>query len=68
MKERMEVQYRELVENANSIILRLAPDHTITFFNEYAQSFFGYSAGEVLGKSVIGTIVPETDSEGNDLR
>lgn len=63
-----ERRYRELVENANSIIMRIAPDDTITFFNEYAQSFFGYTADEVMGKNVIGTIVPERDSEGNDLR
>jgi PAS domain S-box-containing protein len=62
-----EKKYRELVENANSVILRLTADHRITFFNEYAQNFFGYTAEEVLGKSVIGTIVPEVDSEGRDL-
>ncbi len=61
-------KYRDLVENANSIILRITPDHRILFFNEYAQSFFGYSAEELLGRSVIGTIVPSVDSEGRDLR
>jgi PAS domain S-box-containing protein len=40
---------------------------TITFFNEFAQSFFGYSESEIIGKNVIGTIVPETDSSGRDL-
>jgi PAS domain S-box-containing protein len=63
-----ERKYRELVENANSIIMRITPDHHITFFNEYAQKFFGYEAAEVLGKTVIGTIVPVVDSDGRDLR
>lgn len=63
-----ERQYRELVENANSIIMRITPDHRITFFNEYAQTFFGYSTEEILGQSVLATIVPEIDSEGKDLR
>lgn len=63
-----EKRYRELVENANSIIMRVTPDLRITFFNEYAQKFFGYSAGEILGESVFGTILPETDAEGRDLR
>ena len=63
-----ELRYRELVENANSIIMRITPDHDITFFNEYAQKFFGYDLGEILNKSVIGTIAPEVDSEGRDLR
>ena len=63
-----ERKYRELVENANSIIMRITPEHNITFFNEYAQTFFGYTADEVLGKNVVGTIVPPVDSEGRDLR
>lgn len=63
-----ERKYRELIENANSIILRITPDHTITFFNEYAESFFGYRKEEILGRGVLGTIVPETDSAGHDLR
>ncbi len=63
-----ERKYRELVENASSIIMRITPDHRITFFNEYAQQFFGYSADEVLGQYVIGTIAPTVDSAGRDLR
>ena len=63
-----ESKYRELVENANSIILRKNAKGKITFFNEYAEKFFGFSKEEVLGKSTIETIVPETDSTGRDLR
>lgn len=63
-----EGKYRELVENANSLILRITPRQTIAFFNEYAESFFGFAEAEVLGQSLVGTIVPETDSEGRDLR
>jgi len=63
-----ENKYRELVENANSIILRFDMDGKITFFNEFAQHFFGYSEDEIIGRPVLGTIVPETDSTGKDLR
>ena len=63
-----ERKYRELVENANSIIMRILPDHTITFFNEYAQTFFGFEAGDVVGRNVLGTIAAEVDSEGRDMR
>ena len=63
-----EARYRELVEDANSIILRLDSTGRITFFNEFAQRFFGYRAEEVLGENVVGTIVPERDSTGGDLR
>ncbi|MCE5199701.1 PAS domain-containing protein, partial [bacterium] len=62
-----ETRYRELVQNANSIILRWNRHGIITFFNEFAQNFFGYAKDEVIGKSVVGTIVPETDTAGRDL-
>lgn len=62
-----EARYRELVENANSIILRRDTEGNITFFNEFAQHFFGYTEDEILGKNVVGTIVPEIDSAGRDL-
>ncbi len=65
---RSEEKYRELVESANSIILRLDPRGNITFFNEYAQTFFGYTETEILGRNAVGTIIPEFDSSGRDLR
>jgi PAS domain S-box-containing protein len=63
-----EQKYRDLVESANSIIMRITPDHRITFFNEYAQSFFAYTPQEVLGRSVIGTITPEIESTGRNMK
>jgi len=62
-----EEKYRELVENANSIILKMDPSGNIAFINEFAQRFFGYAPEEVLGKSVVGTIVPRVESSGRDL-
>ena len=62
-----EAKYRELVENANSIILRMDLNGRVTFFKEFAQTFFGYTEAEILGRSVVGTIVPEEDSAGRDL-
>ncbi|MBS3906901.1 MAG: PAS domain S-box protein [Syntrophaceae bacterium] len=63
-----EYKYRELVQNANSIILRWTPNGVVTFMNEYGQNFFGYAEAEILGRHVVGTIVPETESTGRDLR
>jgi PAS domain S-box-containing protein len=62
-----ESKYRELVQNANSIILRMDPQGVITFFNEFAQRFFGYPEGEILGSNIVSTIVPPTDTAGLDL-
>ena len=37
-----EKKYRELVENANSIILKMDKNGHITFVNEFAEKFFGF--------------------------
>jgi PAS domain S-box-containing protein len=66
---RSEEKYRELVENANSIILRMDSAGRVTFINEFAQRFFGYRDEEILGKNVVGTIAPEVGSStGHDLK
>jgi PAS domain S-box-containing protein len=62
-----EIKYRELVENANSIILKMNTAGNITFFNSFAERFFGFTQTEIIGESVIGTIVPYQDTAGNDL-
>jgi PAS domain S-box-containing protein len=65
--ETNEAKYQELVQNANSIILKMDPKGKVTFFNEFAQMFFGYTEKEMLGCCVVGTILPETESSGRDL-
>ncbi|MDA8430359.1 MAG: PAS domain S-box protein [Geobacteraceae bacterium] len=59
--------YRELVENANSVILKWDINGNILFYNAYAESIFGFSPDEVLGRNVMGTIVPDTESSGRNL-
>jgi diguanylate cyclase (GGDEF)-like protein/PAS domain S-box-containing protein len=60
-------RYRELVENANSIILRMAPTGVITYLNRFGLKFFGYSQDELIGHNAVGRIVPDTDMAGRDL-
>jgi PAS domain S-box-containing protein len=67
-KKDSEKMYRQLVEAANSIILRMDVEGRVTFFNKFAQRFFGFKESEILGKNVIGTIVPVTDRAGRDLK
>ena len=56
-----EKKYRELVENANSIILRVNIEGEISYFNEFAQRFFGYTEKELIGKNAEHIILPVSD-------
>ncbi|MDD2901017.1 MAG: HD-GYP domain-containing protein [Syntrophales bacterium] len=60
-------KFRDMVEEANSIILRLDPRGSVIFMNAYALNFFGYPPEEIIGRNVVGTIVPEIESSGRDL-
>ena len=62
-----ELKYRHLVQSATTMILEMDTEGRVTFFNQYAEHFFGFKESEILGKSVIGTIVPARDSAGKDL-
>ncbi len=65
--EASEAKYRTLVESLNTIVGRWLPTATITFANQYAQDFFGFSAEEMVGKSIFETILPLVSSSGEDL-
>ena len=60
--------YKEIVDHSNSIILRSDTECRITFFDKFAQKFFGFTEEEILGKNLVGTIVPDTDTSGIDLK
>lgn len=62
-----EISYRELVQSANTIVLRWDLQGRVTFLNEFGLQFFGFTRDELTGRSVVGTIVPETDTSGRDL-
>jgi PAS domain S-box-containing protein len=62
-----EAKYRQLVENANCIIVQLDREGNVTFLNEFAESFFGYSQAEIIGKSAFWTLISETDLSENYL-
>jgi PAS domain S-box-containing protein len=58
-----EKKYREAVDNVNSCILKADSAGKFTFWNAYAQRFFGFSEQEILGKSFADTIVPESETD-----
>lgn len=62
-----EANYRALVENSLNIIMRVDTEGRITFFNDYGLNFFGYTAEELIGRSVVGVIIPEIETTGRNL-
>src|SRR5574341_413600 len=62
-----EISYRELVQSANTIVLRWDLEGRVTFLNDFGLEFFGFRSDELVGRSVVGTIVPETETSGRDL-
>ncbi|MFO0951236.1 MAG: PAS domain S-box protein [Isosphaeraceae bacterium] len=55
-----EHRYRELVQNANSAIIRWKCDGRISFINAYAERFFGYRTDELIGRPVT-VLLPRTE-------
>jgi diadenylate cyclase len=62
-----EVQYQDLLDRANSIVLRVDTKGTIRFINKVGATFFGFTQEELAGKNLVGTILPLTSSSGRDL-
>jgi PAS domain S-box-containing protein len=62
-----EVQYQDLLDRANSIVLRVDTRGTIRFINKFGATFFGFTQEELAGKNLAGTILPLTSSTGRDL-
>ncbi len=66
--EKSAEKFRNIVEKARGILLTFDTNGKITYFNEYAQDFFGFKEEEILGKSLFETIVPVKESTGRDLK
>lgn len=62
-----ERNYRELVERTNSFVIRWTTSGVITFANTHTCEFFGFLPEELSGKPMVGTIVPEVESTGQNL-
>jgi PAS domain S-box-containing protein len=56
-----------LMDKVNAIILSLDHEGEIGFVNHYGEEFFGYSAKEIIGKPMLGTLTPATGFEDRDL-
>jgi PAS domain S-box-containing protein len=54
------------VDNASSVIIETDTGGKITFANRFAQDFFGYQEAEMLGKSLLGTMVSAAAKDSSD--
>lgn len=68
LKNLHEFQHTVIVNQARSIVLKLDREGKILFINPYGAEFFQYRSEELIGKSVMGTIVPEYESSGKNLK
>lgn len=58
-KERSEAVFGALVQTAPCLIVIVRPDHSILFFNQFAEELTGYRADEVLGRDFGELFLPE---------
>jgi len=65
---RRERQYRDLVENANSIILRWDHRGKIIFLNQYGLDLFGYDRQEIIGRNFLEALEPPERIQGRNLQ
>ncbi|WP_250126829.1 PAS domain S-box protein [Chroococcidiopsis sp. CCMEE 29] len=63
-----EANYRNLLQTANSIIIRYDPQGRIRYINDYGVKLLGYEEHEILGRSLFETIIPEAELSGRDMR
>ncbi len=58
----------QVLNFAGSIIIAIDLDGFFLYMNEYGLNFFGFSPQEIVGKHLVGTIVPAVGSDGSDLK
>ncbi len=66
--QKSEANYRNLVQTANSIILRCDAQGRIQYLNDYGLRFFDYEEHQILGRTLLETIVPEIETSGRNLK
>jgi PAS domain S-box-containing protein len=63
-----EANYRNLLQTANSVIIRYDTQGRIHYINDYGVKLLGYEEHQILGRTVFETIIPEAELSGRDMR
>ncbi len=59
--------YANIVEMANSLIITTDSKGVVTFINHFALDLLGFRREEVLGKQIVGLLIPEVESSGRNM-
>ncbi|MBD2536980.1 GAF domain-containing protein, partial [Nostoc flagelliforme FACHB-838] len=63
-----EANYRNLLQTANSVIIRYDSQGRIRYINDYGVKLLGYEEHEILGRTLFETIIPEAELSGRDVK
>ncbi|AFZ17589.1 PAS domain S-box [Allocoleopsis franciscana PCC 7113] len=63
-----EANYRNLLQTANSVIVRYDPQGRIHYINDYGVKLLGYEEHEILGRTLFETILPDIELSGRDMK
>ena len=63
-----EANYRNLLQTANSVIIRYDPQGRIWYINDYGVKLLGYEEHQILGRTLFETIIPDIELSGRDVR
>jgi two-component system NarL family sensor kinase len=63
-----EANYRNLLQTANSVIIRYDTQGRIHYINDYGVKLLGYEEHEILGRTLFETIIPDIELSGRDVK
>lgn len=63
-----EANYRNLLQTANSVIIRYDPQGRIRYINDYGVKFLGYEEHQILGRTLFETIIPDIETSGRNVK
>jgi PAS domain S-box-containing protein len=63
-----EANYRNLLQTANSVIIRYDTQGRIHYINDYGVKLLGYEEHEILGRTLFETIIPDIEISGRDVK
>ncbi|MBD1870501.1 AAA family ATPase, partial [Cyanobacteria bacterium FACHB-471] len=63
-----EANYRNLLQTANSVIIRYDTQGRIHYINDYGVKLLGYEEHQILGRTLFETIIPDIETSGRDMR